>query len=394
MNFGKARIIDSTFGILVCQALSLFKWMWNQPGDRAEQPVTFSKILLIKFWGMGSIVLASPAIRAIRQRYPEAKLTFFTFKGNQSILDALQLTDDVVEIENGGIFRFVLALPAIFWRLRQRRFDLVVDFEFFTRFSAMASYIVCRGERIGFFEGLAQRGSLQTRRVPFEINRHVVDNFLNLAQAVDADISDRSLAYLHTPPEDDRAVEAYLREQGAGTAIPVAINVNASTLSLQRRWPLTSFVHVAEDLLDFRNVPVILLGAPAEKRYVDDAARQINSSRPFINAAGQLTVSQLLSLFKRCRLLVSNDSGPLHFAAALQLPTVSFFGPESPVLYGPMGEKHRVFYKNLYCSPCLHAINAKKITCHENKCLAAINEAEVIAAVGTMLEEQDRGAAE
>jgi ADP-heptose:LPS heptosyltransferase len=87
----------------------------------------------------------------------------------------------------------------------------------------------------------------------------------------------------------------------------------------------------------------------------------------------------LLSLSTAC---ISNDSGPLHIAAALGIPTVSFFGPESPLLYGPRGNGHTVFYAGIYCSPCLNVYNAKQAMCSgDNTCMQAITPEQVISAL-------------
>ena len=101
-----------------------------------------------------------------------------------------------------------------------------------------------------------------------------------------------------------------------------------------------------------------------------------------VNLAGRTSLGELIGVFKRLALFVTNDSGPLHIAAALGVPTVSFFGPETPVLYGPKGRDSLIFYKGIYCSPCLSVFNAKTAPCKgQNICMQSICSDEVLEAI-------------
>ena len=88
---------------------------------------------------------------------------------------------------------------------------------------------------------------------------------------------------------------------------------------------------------------------------------------------GKINISQLITVLGYCDLFITNDSGPLHLAMILDIPTISFFGPETPVTYGPQGEKHTVFYEDIYCSPCINIYNAKSTKCTNNICLKRVS---------------------
>ena len=106
-----------------------------------------------------------------------------------------------------------------------------------------------------------------------------------------------------------------------------------------------------------------------------------------LNVAGKFSLEELCGLLTKSELLITNDSGPLHIAEALAVPTISFFGPETPLLYGPTGDTHVVFYKGIYCSPCLNVHNQKKAPCNGNNvCMQLISPDDVFASTKMLLQ--------
>jgi ADP-heptose:LPS heptosyltransferase len=142
-------------------------------------------------------------------------------------------------------------------------------------------------------------------------------------------------------------------------------------------------------LSEFPRVVVLLIGAPSDLPLVaqmhglfgaEDQAR-------VLNVAGKFGLAELCALLRMSELLITNDSGPLHLAEALATPTVSFFGPETPMLYGPTGENQIVFYKGIYCSPCLNVHNQKQAPCKGNNvCLKLVSPEEVFASTKKLLQ--------
>jgi ADP-heptose:LPS heptosyltransferase len=250
-------------------------------------------------------------------------------------------------------------------------------------------------ERVGFYDKRAYRGNLHTKRVSFNINDHVTDNFLNLVKTVGVDTKVKKSPILHTDNVADRYIEELLKKEGiAPDDTIILINANASTLSLQRRWPKENYREIISMLSDNDTIKILLIGARSDFEYVASLCNAKSKSENVINFAGKTTVLQLLSLLKRSQLLITNDSGPLHFAAALNIPTISFFGPETPRLYGPLGAKHTILYKNIDCSPCIHAVNTKLTNCKYPLCMDKIRADEVKKAINSLLtqsKEQDFG---
>jgi ADP-heptose:LPS heptosyltransferase len=165
----------------------------------------------------------------------------------------------------------------------------------------------------------------------------------------------------------------------------VILNPNASDLLPLRKWPQARFVELARRLLD--DVPdtfVAFSGAPAERQAAEALARSVNSPRAF-SLAGETSLRQLLVLYTLADVLVTNDSGPGHFAALTDIDTVVLFGPETPALYGPLGRRASVLYANLACSPCVSALNHRFSPCKNNVCMQMITVDQVFERVRAAL---------
>jgi ADP-heptose:LPS heptosyltransferase len=158
----------------------------------------------------------------------------------------------------------------------------------------------------------------------------------------------------------------------------VIFNPNASDLLPQRRWPRAHFARLAKMILDKHpDILILLTGAPAEREGAEDLKNQIDNAR-CINFAGNIKFKQLPVLYTISTAMISNDSGPAHFAATTPLPTFVIFGPETPDLYGSLGNFTPI-YQGLACSPCVSASNHRKTPCTHNVCVTGIQAEFVFA---------------
>ena len=135
-------------------------------------------------------------------------------------------------------------------------------------------------------------------------------------------------------------------------------------------------MELARRLLQDPSRVLVLMGAGVDKPTTDLVAEKIRDER-CVNLAGETTFEELMDLFSVSQALITNDSGPAHFASLTGIKNFVFLGPESPYLYGPLGENTHVFYSNFPCSPCLTAFNHRHTSCTDNKCLQAISVQEV-----------------
>jgi ADP-heptose:LPS heptosyltransferase len=370
--------LDKCPGFVLCALLTAVNKLVG-PKAREVKREEICKILFMKFWGMGSILLLSPSIQEFRKTFPDARLVFLTMERNREISNSLHLFDEVItlDVDHGWrvFIKGLLSVIRFFWR---QRFDMVVDYEFFTRFSAIMTFLTFSPIKVGYHAWETWRGNIHTIKVPFNRYWHIMDNFFNLGSYIGlAKRAELSIVKPAIPPEDRAAVKVLLQQHGVHGSY-LCVHVNASDLSIERRWPYENFIALLGKLVNRYDLSIILIGSTAEKDFVREILAQINHPA-VIDFVGKLPVTQLACLFEGARLIISNDSGPLHLAVAMEAPTLSFFGPETPVIYGPRGKHHTVFFKNIDCSPCMNVHDRKSVHCYwkRPKCMELITVDEV-----------------
>ena len=372
---------DRLLGGLACAALQPLRWMRALQGGEREP----KRVLLIKFWGIGSLQLLTPAVAAVRARRPGAEVVLLTLSSNRDCAEALGVFDRVLTLDVSSpywrtVFGRILRLVR---DLRAEVFDEVFDFEFFTRFSAVVSMLTGASRLHGFASTRVWRGRLHTDVVPFNRYWHIARNFRVLGGGENGrNVAAGDLEPVCFAGRDERRVDELLASLDVGIRRPIAVlNPNAGTLSLERRWPAPRFAELAARLEAEDGIDVVLIGADSERAYTDGVAAAA-SSGGVVSTAGALSAGMLAALLARAELVVSNDSGPMHMAAALGAPTVGLFGPETPVMYAPLGVQAVALYRPPPCSPCINVHDNKVASCiwGEPQCLVNVPVDEVLDA--------------
>lgn len=350
-------------------------------------------ILIIKFFGLGSIILSSALVKAIREKYPGARVVFFTFKDNAVLLKSLDLGIDIKTIDVGSPLALITSILQHLLYFSFHKPDISIDLEFYSKFSTMMSYFSGAPWRVGFYIARFWRNSLVNVPVYFNYARHILEIYSMVGAAVGVELKD-VLPVKMNIPEDDGIVDNIL----PGSSIRegdfvLGININASDLAYCRRWPLERFAEVINELLRKKDdLVIILTGSKNETSYTASIMELVDGGERsrVINLAGKLSFMQFAALLRHMDLFLTNDSGPFHIAAAQQVPTVSIWGPGSPDLYGPYGrekERHAVVYKRLPCSPCLYIYrtDAGYFCKGAVSCLYGIRSSDVVDAVNDMM---------
>ncbi len=358
------------------------------------------RILVIKLLGMGSVVLATPMLRRLRAAHPQAHIAFLTFKSNAELVRRIDAVDEVIEVPFGHVGQLLSALPALMFDLRRRRFDLAIDLEFYSRLSNVLSWLVGARRRVGFFVRARWRGSLLTDAVYFNATVPFGVAVLALLRPLGLVTDDEPQGHAGAllPPKvlDGEAHAAWERLVAAGVPAQVpyiVVNVNASDLCVERRWPAERFAGLVSRFEgEVAQVGrFVFIGAKGEQATVSEVLALLTPEvrERCVDLSGRTSVVDLMVLLSRAALAITNDSGPLHLAAALDVPTVSFFGPETPALYGPVGSLHLVFYAGHWCSPCLSVYNAKIAMCAgENECMRRIVLDDVVTRTAAFCRER------
>ena len=359
---------------------------------------TPNNVLFVELSEMGSTILVDPAMQKLK-RETNANLYFVIFKKNKPSLKLLNTIpeENIFTINESGLVGLAIdTLRFLVWT-RKKRIDTVIDLELFSRFTALMTGLSGAANRIGFYsfhnEGL-YRGEMLTKRVAYNPFIHISKNFIALINTVtsekseipfsktlvtDAEIKLQKASYSEAELKIMRGLvtEEYPTFDAVQHKI-VLINPNASELLPQRRWMPERFIELAKKILEHDSQCIILLtGAPSEREEAEVMAQKIGDGR-CINFAGKLKLVELPVLYSISSLMITNDSGPGHFSAITDMPTIVLFGPETPALYGSLGNSEAI-YAGLACSPCVSAWNHRNTPCTDNVCLQAITVEQVFA---------------
>ena len=398
------QIVDFWIGVPLCAVLSI--WECVVAAIIPRTPLRPRKILFVELSEMGSAILAHSALVKATELAGGEPPWFLIFKRNRESCEVLGLLprDHILVIDDRSFPAFVWSALGTLWTLRTLRFDTVIDLELFSRFTALVTYLSGARNRIGFHrhtgEGLF-RGNFLTRRVDYNPHQHMALNFLALVCALEAPAAEVPLLKRDVRPllrdlprhgSDERERRRVLEiVQGCNPGVArdstlLIVNPDPGDAIPIRGWSEQSFADVARALLDeYSGSFALVIGTARSKPFAERFVQRVGTARCGDLTGETKTLADLLTLFDMSALLLTNDSGPAHLAALSGLESVVLFGPETPALYGPLGDRSTTLFAGYSCSPCLSAANHRHTWCTDNKCLQAITVAQVIAAARTAL---------
>ncbi|KEQ16173.1 glycosyltransferase family 9 protein [Endozoicomonas numazuensis] len=392
MKVDTMRWVDHYAGIPLCFLLKLLFW----PVDwlRRNQKTPSRNVLFIELSEMGSAILADPSMRWLKEQ--DKALHFVIFEKNAASLHLLNTIDrdNIFLIKPDNLISLAISsLKFLVW-CRKKKIDTVIDLELFSRFTSILSRLSGAINRSGFDrvheEGL-YRGNHLTHPVMYNPHSHISRNFMTLVRASQSHPQqpyqkegfeeEIELARAEVSSDLTASVITKLRKLykafEPGVQRLVLVNPNASDLLPQRRWMKDRYVDVIQSLLtEYPDILVVVTGAPGERSEAEGLRQQVNHDR-CLNSAGTFEFKELVPLYSISKIMLSNDSGPPHFASVTELETFVIFGPETPALYGALGNSTAI-YAGLPCSPCVSAGNHRKTSCVDNQCLKAIQSGQVL----------------
>lgn len=306
-----------------------------------------NKILVIRVDGIGDLLNSTPAISLLRENYPSAEITVLARPLNAPVLIANPDVDRVLTFARDGEHRSLKARLQFYRELRRERFQLVVAMQ-----TAMWSHLVA------FLSGAPYRLGRYQKRFKSTLTHawhgkyskgetHEVDRNLELVRLICKGEGTRKLTY-HLLPSEIDAAKAYLAswEIGADTFL---IGIHPGGSSFDKRWPEKQYAELADRLARQYNATILLLRGPEEAALGQNIQAAMQSDA--ITYAPE-TIRDLAAILSCCDLVVCNDSGPMHLAAALDVPTVAIFGPTDHVAWHPLSENAAVVRRDMPCWPC------------------------------------------
>ena len=406
MNVESMRALDRWVGMPLCALLTAVRRLEDllrKPADSRPQ-----RLLIIKLVEQGATVIAEPSLRRAVEIVGRDNVFVAVFEENRAILDVLDIipAENIIALKSSKLIRVAMDSLRAIWRMRRERIDTAVDFEFFSRFSGALAYLSGARRRIGFhsFAGEAgYRGDLMTHRIAYNVALHVGQSYRVLIEAVTMRPS--QLPAMDFKPEvggcetllrpgksEIAEVRTLIERRLARKSTPplMLLNANSGDLLPLRRWPAERYVQLARRLLQhYPDVVIAVTGSPDEQRAGEELAEKVGSDR-CISLAGHTTLRQLLVLYELSEILVSNDSGPAHFASLTPVDVVTLFGPETPAVFGSQSPRSHVIWAGLACSPCVNAFNQRVTKCTNNLCMQHISVDEVFATVCRVYDQRCR----
>lgn len=341
------------------------------------------KILVLAIRAIGDMVLITPVIRALKERYPEASLSVVTEAFAADVFDGNPRIGEVIPIDRWSLrgvpwYRKVAIDLAWLRRIREGRFDAVVDLFCGPRSAQMAFF---SGAPLRVAEGVRGRRSFYTQTVAVEhAGTHLVEQKMQIVRALTGEVP--------TPPPEiflsdaeRRAAEERMRAASGGAAPVVGLFPGAGWF--HKQWPAEHFAELA-DRLAGRGFRVAVIGGPRDAEACNRVVGKA-LTRPAV-LSGIARLRETIALIDRMSLFVSNDTGPMHIAAGLGVPTVGLFGPSDIAKYRPWGEHTRFVSARLSCSPCPQEEDTCSLHGREKaECMKRISVDEVDATASELL---------
>lgn len=358
-----------------------------------QSDITGIKNILIRApnW-IGDAVLCLPAIEALKAVYPQAEITALARPWVSPVFLNNPSFKRIIEYDKGGMHRGISGRLKLILDIKRRGFDMAVLFQNAFE-AALIAFLARIPVRTGYARDLRRLLLTHPIRVDRDIkNAHHVFYYLKIAASLSksrqpSDVSRQPKIYL-TEEEKSRA-DDFLTKNGMGDGVVVGMAPGAS-YGPAKRWMADRFREVAQRLTEAYGARLVLLGGNGDREICSEV---LNSpcTKDFgvgINLAGEIDLRTSIALLSRCSLFITNDSGPMHLAASLGVPTVAVFGSTDPKLTGPLGDRVRVVKKDIACSPCLE----RECKYGHYECMKMISVDDVYSAAAHLLEENKQGA--
>ncbi len=345
----------------------------------------FKTIAICKYKGIGSIIQATPLIRTLRNKYPQAKIIFVTTKSHENFLTLIPDVDEIISIDDSSGRNLFLSFFPFLYKLISKNIAVYIDLEIYSHFSTLVTTLSMAKNRFGYYLRSSQyRMGCNTHMLFYNIQHPIAETYLQFARLLGCTEIENQLWNFSTIPQTDFSNNELLKNFSSKKYI--LINPNASDLRLERRWPLHSFAQLIDNIGNqFTDFNIGIIGSSGEKKYVEALILKTTIKNNVVNLAGETSLSELFYLLKNATCFITNDTGPMHMAMAVNVKTIALFGPCSPGQYGNHS-KVKPIYKNVYCSPCVHEFETPPCN-GNNVCMQIIQVNEVFDSLNKTMEE-------
>ena len=340
------------------------------------------RIIIVRMDRIGDVELSTPAIKAVRDAYPDSHIAVLVRPYAREVVGGNPYIDEVITYDKSGREKGLFGKIKFIASLKNKKFDLAIILHP-KNSSHILAYLAGIPKRLGYNKKL---GIFLTKKIPHTKQyglKHEIDHALGLLRYIGIESSDKSLHVPVNMPSEERIKDLFDKNGISQNDLVITIHPAASCRS--RRWASERFAKASDALAEKYGARIVIISGPDDKMMGDKVAELMKSRA--LNLAGKTSISDLASILRRSRLLISNDSGPVHISCAVGTPVISIFSRKdrgvSPARWGPVGKRDIVLHKDVGCEICL-AHNCKL----GFKCLDAISVEEVLAAAEQILRPQ------
>lgn len=311
------RTIDRYFFGFFVPFFSLFKFL-----DKKVKP---KKILVVKLWAIGDSIIALSLIKVLK------KIGTVDILTRKKVIDVFKAYDvnKIYDMDNAKEFLKLLS--------KGRQYDYVFDLEPYLNISAIFSFILGK-QRIGFSN--QWRSMLYNEKIKFRKDQHMVQNYLDMARILGVDYDTEKLENLNVSKKAKKNVDTFLKKIKK-TIVGITPGVAESTKT--RMWFEERFAELADRIINELDCDVVFVDGPSNKNIVEKIISMMEEKPT--NASGKFSLDETFYLISKCKIFISNDTGPMHIAAAQGCKTIGLFGPNTPVLWAPYGKGNISIYK-------------------------------------------------
>lgn len=334
------------------------------------------KILIVKPSSLGDVVHSLPFLNAVHECFPDAEVHWVIAKGLEGILEGHPMVHRLIVINKDMWKKIsragdtVREIRQLYRDIRSEHYDLAVDLQGLLR-SGLITMATRAPVRIGFAEAREGSRLFYTRKVQGGRGIHAVERYMRIAAEIGCP-ADRIVFPFPLKTEASEGMKRALTDLGRYAVIVPGARWKTKI------WPAENFGSVAAKL----KIRSVVIGSSSDRRIADTVVS--SSHGRAISLAGETSLSELIALMRAASVVITNDSGPMHIGAALNIPVIAVFGPTSSVLTGPYGKGHVVLQSDEPCSPCF------KRECSDMKCMIKITPGNVLEQAEAVVKAAER----
>ncbi|MBE0662555.1 MAG: glycosyltransferase family 9 protein [Bacteroidales bacterium] len=367
-------------GLFLLKIKALYNSVLNR--NSFINPLRVRKILVVKFYGIGNMVLFTPVLKRLRKKMPGVKIVLYTNSKALEVIKGTNYYDDAILLENTQkLKKFRAEYYRFINKIRQENFDMI-----FFSFPLEANWLIpilgITGSKYLIGYNTSDHKAYFTHYLEWDKQKHeVVLNFELLGLLISGPLTESLDLRLNKKEKND--AEKYMKTLNSSFEKIVVIHPGGSSAMPERRWPASNYIELIRKILDAYKCLVICIGSDDESELLKMLKNPFEENVRILE--NSFSLREIAAIIGKCNLFIGNDSGPMHLAAAVKTPVIALFGITNSQKSKPWGNHKKVIVinKGLACSPC-YTFN-DKVVCKEYSCIKSITILEVYRAVMLIL---------